>query len=245
MTFPRLLLSFVLLATFTVVLNRLAIPNQNAAATHFDTLLVLGYPANSDGTPSPEQRERVLEAIREYRAGVAPTIIMSGGPAHNRFIEAHVMAVFANSMGIPRSAIIEEPQAENTIQNIYYSSLIMQRHSWRSAEVVSSPAHLGRSAMILQATAKVHPDLAIIWHTHRSRWPPEYSLVHRLALDAVEAARCLQIRIFGFPRSSFLPVSVPTFAIHPLSLTLALELNPSCHSIDPYRNGRVNLVFQK
>ena len=38
----------------------ITIPTHNTAATHFDTLIVLGYPANSDGTPSPEQRERVL-----------------------------------------------------------------------------------------------------------------------------------------------------------------------------------------
>jgi uncharacterized SAM-binding protein YcdF (DUF218 family) len=201
----RLAFSLLLLCPLAVALNRLAIPSHHTSATHFDTLLVLGYPANPDGTPSPEQRERVLEAVREYKAGVAPAIIMTGGPAHNQFVEAHVMATLAEREGVPASAIVEEPQAQNTIQNIYYSSEIMHAHNWRSAEVISSPAHLGRAAMILQATAKAHPGRAIDWRTHPSLWPAEYSLLHRLSLDILEATRCLEIRIFGFPKSAFLP----------------------------------------
>jgi len=201
----RIVLLLLLLCPLAVALNRLAIPDHNTAATHFNTLIVLGYPADPDGTPSPEQRERVLEAVREYKAGVAPDIIMTGGPAHNQFVEARVMATLAERNGVPASAIVEEPQAQNTIQNIFYSSQIMHARNWHSAEVISSPAHLGRAAMILQATAKAHPGLAIDWRTHPSLWPAEYSLLHRLSLDTLEATRCLQIRIFGFPKSAFLP----------------------------------------
>ena len=100
-----------------------------------------------DGTPSPEQRERVLEGVREYKAGVAPHIIMTGGPAHNHFVEAHTMSQLASSEGVPLADILEEGQAQNTIQNIFYSSQIMHQHGWSSAEVVSSP---GKSAIPLK-----------------------------------------------------------------------------------------------
>jgi uncharacterized SAM-binding protein YcdF (DUF218 family) len=95
----------------------LVIPQKNTPLTRFDTIIVLGYPANPDGTPSPEQRERTLEGVREYRAGVAPRIIMTGGPAHNQYVEAHVMAKLAAEHRVPRDAIIEESRAHNTIQN--------------------------------------------------------------------------------------------------------------------------------
>jgi len=201
----RLFLALLLLAIAAVAINRAAIPNHNTSATHFDTLIVLGYPANLDGTPSPDERERVLEAVREYKAGVASSIIMTGGAAHNRFVEAHVMAAFAVSQGVPAAAITEERQAENTIQNIFYSSEIMRSHEWRTAEVISSSAHLGRAAMILQAFPNSHPGLAFDWRTHPAPWPAEYSLIHRSLTDSLEASRCLQIRIFGFPKSRFLP----------------------------------------
>lgn len=181
------------------------LPTQNTAAAHFDTIIVLGNPANLDGTPSPEQRERVLEGIREYRAGVAPRLIMTGGAAHNQFIEAHIMALFAESQGVPASDILEEGQAQNTIQNIYYSSRIMHAQGWSSAEVVSSPYHLGRAALILGTFNLRQPALSFNWRTHPSKWPREYSILHKAILYSVEAWRCLYIRVLGFPTSRFLP----------------------------------------
>jgi len=203
----RLFSIFALAAIFilAVILNLRTIPFSNTTATHFDTLIVLGAPANLDGTPSPQERARVLEAVREYNSGVAPFLIMTGGAAHNQFVEAHVMAAYAISHGVPATAIIEEPQAQNTIQKIYYSSQIMQARHWRSAEVVSSSAHIRRAAMILTRFARAQPALAFNWSTHAAPWPAEYGLLHRLGINAREAAYCLYIRIFGLPHSRFLP----------------------------------------
>jgi uncharacterized SAM-binding protein YcdF (DUF218 family) len=188
-----------------VTINYKTLPTSNTPQTHFDTIVVLGTPTRSDGTPSPEQRERVLEGVREYKAGIAPHIIMTGGPAHNHFVEAHTMAQFAAAQGVPTSDILEEPQALNTIQNIYYSAQLMHQHSWSSAEVISSPNHLGRTALILGTFNRTQPTLSIDWRTHPAPWPQEYSAAHELLLNYGEALRCLQLRTQGFPASKFLP----------------------------------------
>jgi uncharacterized SAM-binding protein YcdF (DUF218 family) len=195
---------FVVLATLVVAVILVAailyrsIPTRNTSLTHFDTLIVLGTPANSDGTPSPEQRERTLEGIREYKAGVAPNLIFTGGPAHNHFVEAHVMAILAAEQGVPPSAIIEEGHARDTIQNIFYSSRIMTDHHWTSAEVVSSPSHLPRAALILQ-------HYSFVWSTHSAPWPVSFGVFNRTAHYCVEAEYCLRLKLFGFPKSFFLP----------------------------------------
>jgi uncharacterized SAM-binding protein YcdF (DUF218 family) len=195
-----LVLLVVLVVTLAAALFLVeSIPTHNTNLTHFDAIIVLGTPANSDGTPSPEQRERTLEGVREYKAGVAPNIIFSGGPAHNQFVEAHVMTLLALAQGVPADAVIEEGQAQNTIQNIFYSDLIMASHHWGSAEVVSSPSHLSRTALILEH----YPSLQ--WRTHAAPWPTEYSLWQRALHYAVEDEYCLKLKIFGFPRSGFLP----------------------------------------
>jgi uncharacterized SAM-binding protein YcdF (DUF218 family) len=208
---PKRTLFYLFLIAFVLVLiiagNYATLPTRNTAQTHFDTIIVLGTPAKSDGTPSPEQRERVLEGIREYKAGVAPRIIVTGAAAHNRFVEAHTMAQFAATQGVPTSAILEEPQAANTIQNIYYSAQLMHQHNWSSAEIVSSPNHLGRTALILNAFNGTQPALSIDWHTHPAHWPSEYSAGHEFLFYSIEAWRCLQLRITGFPSSKFLPKS--------------------------------------
>ena len=174
------------------------IPIGNAILPQFDAIIVLGTPANPDGTPSPEQRERTLEGIREYKEGIAPHLIFTGAAAHNQFVEAHVMAVLALSQGVPSGAIIEEDRAQNTVQNIFYSRQIMSNSGWNSAEIVSSPSHLPRTALILE-------HYPIQWSTHPAPWPPEYSMWQRAAHYAVEAEYCLRLRLFGFPKSRFLP----------------------------------------
>ena len=197
----------VIVFTFALVVagNYLTLPTHNTDATHFDTLIVLGTSARLDGTPSPEQRERVLEGVREYKAGVAPMILMTGGAAHNQSIEAHVMDEFAQSQGVPADAIVEEPRAMNTVQNIYYSALMMRHKGWTSAEIISSPSHLPRVALIANTLNLDQPSLSIDWRTHAARWPPEYSAWHRFLLYAGEAYQCLLIRLDGFPSSPFLP----------------------------------------
>jgi uncharacterized SAM-binding protein YcdF (DUF218 family) len=175
-----------------------SIPTANTTLTHFDTLIVLGTPCRPDDTPSPEQRERVLESVREYQRGIAPHIIMTGGPAHNRFVEAHCMKLLAISQGVPADVILEEGRAQNTIQNIYFSNQIMTAHNWHSAEVISSPSHLPRAALILQ-------HYAFAWHTHPAHWPAEYHLLHIAIIYTAEIRSCWHIHTRGFAPGTLFP----------------------------------------
>jgi uncharacterized SAM-binding protein YcdF (DUF218 family) len=134
-------------------------PTANTTQEHFDVLMVLGSPADADGNPTPTELERVTEAVREYERGVAPRMIVTGGPAHNRFVEADVMARVAEAQGIPAGAIMEERTARDTMENTCDSLKIMQSHGWESAEVVSSASHLPRTGLILSR-------LPLKWRTH-------------------------------------------------------------------------------
>jgi uncharacterized SAM-binding protein YcdF (DUF218 family) len=141
----------VMLVGWAVIARRLA-PMANTSRDHFDAIIVLGTPADADGNPTPEQLARVTEAVREYERGIAPRLLFTGGPAHNRFAEANVMANSAAAQGIPPSAIFVETAATDTIHNACYSARIMQSHGWHSAEIVSSDYHLSRAAMIFSHT---------------------------------------------------------------------------------------------
>jgi uncharacterized SAM-binding protein YcdF (DUF218 family) len=150
------------LLAWAAVARELA-PTSNTALTHFDAIIVLGAPADTDGNPSPIQLARVTEAVHEYERGVAPRLIVSGGIDADRPVEAVVMARTAEAQGIPASAIFQEGKARNTIQNGCYSVGIMQSHGWHSAEVVSSANHLPRAGLIFS-------QLPVEWRTHAA--PP-------------------------------------------------------------------------
>ena len=174
------------------------VPTHNTEATHFDTLIVLGSPADPDGKASPEERERVLAAVREFRAGRAGHIIVSGGPVHNAWTEADTMARIAVGAGVPSEDVLVEGRARNTVQNIFYSHQIMEAHGWTTAEVVSSPSHLPRTGLILE-------HWSFGWRTHAARWPPEYERKRILPYYVYEALGTTVLRWFGYRASPFLP----------------------------------------
>ena len=75
---------FVLVVGLVVVITTYETTSRgNTEQRHFDTIIVLGSPADPDGQPSVEQRERVMEAVREFQKGRADHLIVTGGAAHN------------------------------------------------------------------------------------------------------------------------------------------------------------------
>jgi len=169
-------------------------PSSNTHLTRFDAIIVLGTPADSDGNPRPNQLARVTEAVREYQRGVAPRLILTGGAAHNRFIEARVMARTAEADGIPASAILLEPQAMDTIQNACFADRIMKAHGWRSAEIVATAEHLPRAAMIFNA---LPPDSAIQWSTHAAPPLRPVSAAYQSGVSAVEVIKTARYLVWA------------------------------------------------
>ena len=145
------------LVAWAVIARALA-PKENTTQEHFDVLMVLGSPADADGNPTPTQLERVTEAVNEYERGVAPRMIITGGPAHNQFVEAEVMARgrgAGDSCGRDRG---RESGAEHDGETCD-SLRIMRSHGWESAEVISSASHLPRAGL--------DPNrLPLKWRTH-------------------------------------------------------------------------------
>jgi uncharacterized SAM-binding protein YcdF (DUF218 family) len=178
------------------------VPDHNTTQKHFDTLIVLGTPAMLSGRVTPEMRERVGEGVREYKAGVASHIIMSGGAAHTPWVEGKVMAALAVSEGVPQDAIMVEGRSHDTLQNLWYSRQIMQEQGWHSAEVISTPYHLTRTELIL--THYTGP-LGFSWRTHAAPWSPEYGPFKRFGFRLVESLSLLKFRLRSIWKSPFLP----------------------------------------
>lgn len=170
-------------------LSRALAPRSNTERTRFDAIIVLGYTVDSDGNSTPTQLARVNEAVREYERNVAPRLIVTGGPAHNKYVEAEVMARNAAAQGIPASHIFVEPRARDTIQNACYAVRIMKQHGWHSAEVVSSASHLPRAALIFSRTG-------IEWRTHAAPPLEPESSAYRAVVSAVETVKTMRYLVY-------------------------------------------------
>ncbi len=154
-----------------------------------DVLLVLGSPAEIDGSVTDAQRWRVEEAVREFRAGRAPYILFTGGPAANRFVEAQVMAGYAQRMGVPPDRLLEEGRAKTTVENVADSERIIEVHGWQRVEVISSPEHLHRAAYLMERTP-------FLWRVHAAPTPGR-SRVQTAGAYAEEAVGTTAFRLFG------------------------------------------------
>jgi uncharacterized SAM-binding protein YcdF (DUF218 family) len=150
----------------------------NTTRASFDTIIVLGYPATSDGDPSARELASVDEAVSEYERGMAPHLIFTGSAVANQFVEAEVMAHAAEAQGIPPAAVFTETRARNTVENACYAVQMMKAHGWNSAEVIANPAHLRRAALIftrepiewrMQAAPRIEPESAQ-WNAAESLW---------------------------------------------------------------------------
>ncbi len=165
-------------------------PASNTSLTRFDAIVVLGTPADDDGNPTPAQLARVTEAVHEYQRGVAPRLILSGAATHGEFVEARVMARAAHAQGIPESAIFEEPEARDTIQNACYSARIMKAHGWRSAEVVSEAFHLPRTGLIFSR-------LPLEWRTHAAPPLAPEPTLHAIANSGMETLKTVRYLVWS------------------------------------------------
>lgn len=110
-----------------------------------DVAIVLGCPAVSDGRPSPCLRCRIRAALHAYRTGTVRAAIFAGGAAHNRFVEAEVMATEALRQGMPASAIFQEKESLTTWQNLRFSQRIMKENGFQTALLISTRDHLPRA----------------------------------------------------------------------------------------------------
>ena len=183
-----LAVSFIL-GTAVVVPTYLTVPKRNNTDPHVDCLLVLGTPTEIDGTITETQRWRVDEAVREWKAGRAPHILFTGGMTSRNYTESATMAAYARQEGVPAEAILQEPHARTTLENIRDSQAILDAHGWRRVEVISSPEHLPRTALLLE-----HSDL--LWQTHAAPTPGRGAL-QQVTAYTEEALGTTVMRLFG------------------------------------------------
>jgi uncharacterized SAM-binding protein YcdF (DUF218 family) len=95
--------------------------------------------------------DRILVALRLYRAGKAPYVVASGGDspflktAHSQH-EAGEMRSVLEEWGLPESAILVEDASINTHQNGLFTRRILQPRGINRVILVTSAIHMPRAA---------------------------------------------------------------------------------------------------
>lgn len=124
-----------------------------------DAIVVLGGCTKPAVPPRPsvevsDEGDRVLYGAKLYRDGKAPRIILSGGridwKAGGGLSEADDMAQLVEAMGVPKTAVLQDPTSLNTYENAVNVKKIMDTQGIRRILLVTSAMHMPRSLLIFK-----------------------------------------------------------------------------------------------
>lgn len=91
-----------------------------------DCILVLGALVRKDGTPSYMLQDRLDAAIKLYKAGVAPKILLSGDHGQVRYDEVNVMRSYALDAGVAKKDLFLDHAGFSTYESAYRAKEIFQ-----------------------------------------------------------------------------------------------------------------------
>ena len=114
------------------------------SAQRADAIVVLGA-AQYAGRPSPVLEARLDHAIRLYRRGIAPILIVTGGKAAGDITsEAETSARYARHNGVPASAILLEDESRSTTEQMHAVGRMVRSRELASVVLVSDRFHMLR-----------------------------------------------------------------------------------------------------
>lgn len=130
-------------------------PMKVEDAPNADVIVVLGGALTLPLPPRlyPElnsSSDRLLRALRLYRAGKAGHILLSAGnafPEPGLKSEAYYAREVLELWGVSESAIVLETRSRNTLENAEYSAPILRRRHWNKVLLVTSASHMDRALM--------------------------------------------------------------------------------------------------
>jgi uncharacterized SAM-binding protein YcdF (DUF218 family) len=124
-----------------------------------EAIVVLGGGIKPQLPPRPwvdvtEAGDRILYGAKLHREGKAPFLILSGGRIDWKDggpPESQDMATLARAMGVPASAILQDPTSLNTYENaVNTGKLLDSQGIRRRVLLVTSAIHMPRSLLIFK-----------------------------------------------------------------------------------------------
>lgn len=148
-----------LIIFYTPLTDWLARPLLSASdAGPSDAIILLSAWARVDGELNESGLRRAIAASRLYHAGIARTIVITGGrpmtPDAGDALDASVR--FLGELGVPRTSIIVEDQSPNTRGSAVNVARLARTRGWGRLVLVTDGTHMRRARL-----AFVHEGLHV------------------------------------------------------------------------------------
>lgn len=182
------------------IIDRLLYRGIEDTGESADCILVLGS--------TKAAMYRVPKAVQAYKAGRAGKIMLLGGVVREfpdgKCTEAAHMKKAALALGVPEEDILLESSSKNTIENILFALIELQRAFWLNKItrilLVTTCPHMRRSLAIarylIPPHIKVIPCPANDLYTRRDNWMTTPEGIARAKGEAENIIRCIQNGVF-------------------------------------------------
>ena len=135
--------------------DRLAVRHQPKAV---DAIVVFSGDGESSYINQSYQR-RALDAIRYYKSGFAPLIILSSGKEQT-FSEVEMIRALLIGRGVPKDAIqIIEKYPRSTFENVAFVQSVLKERGTKKILLITSPYHSRRALWVWR---KAMPELVVL-----------------------------------------------------------------------------------
>lgn len=180
--------------TFEVI-DRLLFQDLEDTGENADCIIVLGSVKAA--------KYRVPVAVDAYNAGRASKIILCGGKLRDfsdgKYSEAEHMRQAALALGVAEEDIILENRSQNTVENILFALIELQRTFWlnnvHSVLLITTAYHMRRSLAIARYLFPAHiaivPCPANDNNTRRDNWMNTSVGIERAKGEAMNIVRCV------------------------------------------------------
>jgi uncharacterized SAM-binding protein YcdF (DUF218 family) len=138
---------------YTVALVMVLVVSQQDERQPVDAIVVLGA-AQYNGRPSPVLRARLDHALRLYRDGLAPVVVVTGGIGpRDTTSEALVGQRYLATHGVPIASVVVQPEGRTTMASMTAVAQWLRRRGLRRVLLVSDPFHMFRLRLEARRTA--------------------------------------------------------------------------------------------
>lgn len=168
--FGLILVTFVALMSLADAARSLKRRGLSVRPETADVAIVLG--AYTRGYhPGKVLSGRLRAALHLYRVGYVQYFIVSGGKGEDETVsESSSMHRYLVMNGVPPEVILQEVTSTDTWENLRNSQMVMERHGFKSAIVVTSDYHLPRALAVaklldMNATGFASPSTRREWRS--------------------------------------------------------------------------------
>ena len=123
-------------------------PEQAAAMTDVDCILVLGCKVHQDGNPSHMLEDRLKRGVALYHAGAAPKLLMSGDHGQAEYDEVNAMKKYAVDAGVPSQDVFMDHAGFSTYESMYRAKEVFGA---KKIIIVTQEYHLYRAIYAAQS----------------------------------------------------------------------------------------------